>query len=102
MYANQTLILASIDLLTSYLLLVVVALSWIHSGAFGVTSSSLPFQLEILSEISVMRAGRKNLRWAVNEREVTLSEGQNIVRTISVRGSNIIEVVLVPITKAHG
>ncbi|CAI0469311.1 unnamed protein product [Linum tenue] len=40
-----------------------------------------------------MKAGRKNLkRGAVNEDSLTLQDGQSIMRVLSLRGSNLIEV----------
>lgn len=40
-----------------------------------------------------MKGGRKNLKWAAEEREVTLQDGQNIVQAVSHRGSNLVEVM---------
>ncbi|ESW08404.1 hypothetical protein PHAVU_009G042700 [Phaseolus vulgaris] len=40
-----------------------------------------------------MRGGRKNLKRATEEKHVTLQEGQNIMKVVSLRGSNIIEVM---------
>ncbi|KAK7353507.1 hypothetical protein VNO80_18956 [Phaseolus coccineus] len=40
-----------------------------------------------------MRGGRKNLKRATEEKHVTLQEGQSIMQVVSLRGSNIIEVM---------
>ncbi|KAI4306569.1 hypothetical protein L6164_029834 [Bauhinia variegata] len=44
-----------------------------------------------------MRGGRKNLKRATEEKHVTLQEGQSIMQVVSLRGSNLIEVM-----DAHG
>jgi len=41
-----------------------------------------------------MRGGRKNLKRATEEKHVTLQDGQSIMQVVSLRGSNIIEVLL--------
>ncbi|XP_010525424.1 PREDICTED: probable RNA-binding protein EIF1AD [Tarenaya hassleriana] len=40
-----------------------------------------------------MKAGRKNLKKATEERSLTLEECQSIVQVVSLRGSNLIEVM---------
>lgn len=40
-----------------------------------------------------MKGGRKNLQWAAEEREVTLTDGQSIAQAVSHRGSNLVEVM---------
>ncbi|XP_004512897.1 uncharacterized protein [Cicer arietinum] len=44
-----------------------------------------------------MRGGRKNLKRATEEKHVTLQDGQSIMQVVSLRGSNLIEVM-----DAHG
>lgn len=39
-----------------------------------------------------MKAGRKNLKMAVEEDGLALQEGQSIMQVVSLRGSNLIEV----------
>ncbi|XP_027367480.1 probable RNA-binding protein EIF1AD [Abrus precatorius] len=40
-----------------------------------------------------MRGGRKNLKRATEEKHVTLQDGQSIMQVVSLRGSNLIEVM---------
>ncbi|KAJ4825656.1 hypothetical protein Tsubulata_038886 [Turnera subulata] len=40
-----------------------------------------------------MKSGRKNLKRAVEERSLTLQDGESIMKVVSLRGSNLIEVV---------
>lgn len=40
-----------------------------------------------------MKAGRKNLKRATDEESLTLDEGHNIMQVLSLRGSNLIEVL---------
>jgi hypothetical protein len=41
-----------------------------------------------------MGGGRKNLKRATEEKHVTLQDGQCIMQVVSLRGSNLIEVVV--------
>ncbi|RDX82566.1 putative RNA-binding protein EIF1AD [Mucuna pruriens] len=40
-----------------------------------------------------MRGGRKNLKRATEEKHITLQDGQSIMQVVSLRGSNLIEVM---------
>ncbi|XP_020229064.1 probable RNA-binding protein EIF1AD [Cajanus cajan] len=40
-----------------------------------------------------MRGGRKNLKRATEEKHITLQDGQSIMQVLSLRGSNLIEVM---------
>ena len=40
-----------------------------------------------------MKGGRKNLKRAVEEQSLTLSDGHSIMQVVSLRGSNLIEVI---------
>ncbi|XP_010931384.1 uncharacterized protein [Elaeis guineensis] len=42
---------------------------------------------------NTMRSGRKNLRRATEEEGLSLQEGQSIMQVVSLRGSNVIEVM---------
>ncbi|KAG9444691.1 hypothetical protein H6P81_016031 [Aristolochia fimbriata] len=46
-----------------------------------------------LDKILAMRGGRKNLKRAVKEDDLALQEGQTIMQVVSLRGSNLIEVM---------
>lgn len=41
-----------------------------------------------------MKGGRKNLKRAAGEDNFTLQQGQSIMQVVSLRGSNLIEVLL--------
>lgn len=47
----------------------------------------------ISCSVQVMKGGRKNLKRAVGEETLNLQEGQSVMQVLSLRGSNIIEVM---------
>ena len=46
-----------------------------------------------------MKGGRKNLKRAAEEETLTLEEGQSIMQVVSLRGSNLIEALPLPVFK---
>ncbi|KAJ7965165.1 Nucleic acid-binding, OB-fold [Quillaja saponaria] len=48
-----------------------------------------------------MKGGRKNLKRATETEHVSLQEGQTIMQVVSLRGSNLIEVVLLWLMKVE-
>lgn len=71
---------------------VVVAVA---ADAYIVSLPTLCDLEESVLRVAEMKGGRKNLQWAVEEREVTLQDGQSIVQAVSHRGSNLVEVVII-------